>query len=641
MDFRSLGFVRVAAAHPPVRIGDPAANAAAHVEAARAAAARGAAVVLFPELGLTGYTCEDLFQSTAVLDGARAALAALARETAGLPLAVVAGAPFQAPDGRLYNAAFVLQGGRVRGAIPKIHLPNYGEFYERRWFASGRGVEADVDDPRLGAFRLGARQIFEIGSLRVAVEVCEDLWAPEPPSGAHALAGATVILNLSASNELVAKADYRRELVRHQSARLNAAYVYVSCGPEESTKDLVYGGHAIVAENGAVLAEGPRLVRGGGLLTADIDVEKLLHERSRNRTFAETPAPQGYAVVRLADGPPLTTLERTYAPTPFVPDDPATVDERAREILSIQANGLARRLEASRSERAVLGVSGGLDSTLALLVAVEALRLLGRPSDRLLAVSMPGPGTTERTRSSAAALAKGAGAEFREIPIDAAVEQHLKDLGHAPGTYDVTYENAQARERTQILFNLANKHGGIVVGTGDLSELALGWCTFNGDHMAGYAVNVSVPKTLVRHLVAWYAAHVAEASMRKTLETVLATVISPELLPPGAAGERGHATEDLIGPYRLHDFFLYHHLRNGFRPRKVLALAVRAFAGEHDAATVKRWLVVFLKRFYTQQFKRTTLPPGPKVGTVSLSPRGDLRMPDEADPGWLLGELEH
>ncbi|HYE98839.1 MAG TPA: nitrilase-related carbon-nitrogen hydrolase, partial [Planctomycetota bacterium] len=309
MDYRSLGFLRVAALHPVVRIGEPAANAAAHATAAHQAAVRGASIALFPELGLTGYTCEDLFHSTAVIDGARRAVAALARDTAGLPLTVVAGAPFQAPDGRVYNTAFVLQGGQVRGAIPKIHLPNYGEFYERRWFASGRGVETEVDDPLLGAFRLGARQLFETGGARFAVEICEDLWAPEPPSGAHALAGAAVILNLSASNELVAKADYRRELVRHQSARLNAAYVYVSCGPEESTKDLVYGGHALIAENGVVLAEGPRLVRGGGMLTADVDVEKLLHERSRNRTFAETPAPPGYAVVRLADGPPLTTLE--------------------------------------------------------------------------------------------------------------------------------------------------------------------------------------------------------------------------------------------------------------------------------------------------------------------------------------------
>lgn len=633
MNYGDLGFHRVAALTPSLVLGDPAANGRAILDGARQAAARGACLALFPELALTGYSCEDLFRSTSLLDRSRDALVALAQATATLPLALVVGAPLPAPDGRLFNAAFVLHGGRLRGAVPKIHLPNYGEFYERRWFASGRDVDLSID-----GLRLCARQLFQLGSLRFGIEICEDLWAPEPPSGGLALAGAQLILNLSASNELVAKAEYRRELVRQQSARLNAAYAYVSAGPRESTKDLVYGGHALVAEDGALLAEGPRLDLQGGILTADIDVQKLQHERRRNMTFQESERRGTYAVERLAvDVPPLPGLERRHARTPFVPDDPATVHERAKEILAIQSTGLARRLEAAGAERALIGVSGGLDSTLALLVCVEAGRRLGRPADRILGVSMPGPGTSAHTRASAAALAQSLGIAFREIPIHGAVEQHLKDLGHA--AVDVVYENAQARERTQILFNLANQQRGIVVGTGDLSELALGWCTYNADHMANYGVNVSVPKTLVKHLVLRYAEQ-AEPGLREVLRRVVDTVISPELLPLNADGGIGQSTEDLIGPYVLHDFFLFHHLRHGAGPRKLHALACLAFEGAFAPAAVKRWLRVFLERFYRQQFKRTTLPPGPKVGSVSLSPRGDLRLPDELDPAALLADVD-
>ena len=625
MSFGDLGFYRVAAVTPPLSLGDPAANGRAILNGARRAASAGACLALFPELALTGYTCEDLFRSASLLERTRDALRGLVRAGAGLPLALVVGAPLPAPDGRLFNAAFVIHKGRVLGAIPKTHLPNYGEFYERRWFASGSGVDLAVD-----GLRVSTKQIFEIGELRFAVEICEDLWAPEPPSGGHALAGANVILNLSASNELVAKADYRRELVRQQSARLNAAYVYVSCGPGESSKDLVYGGHRMIAEDGNLLAEGERLEPG--MTTADVDVQRLLHERMRNMSFQESARPSGYAVERLGDVPKLPKLERSYAKTPFVPDAPAVVHERAREILAIQAAGLARRLEASNAKRAVIGVSGGLDSTLALIVCVEAAKL--RKVD-ILGVSMPGPGTSKRTRDSAAALAKAFGVGFQEIPIHRAVEGHLRDLGH--DAVDVVFENAQARERTQILFDLANKHRGIVVGTGDLSELALGWCTYNADHMANYAVNVSVPKTLVKHLVRWYAEHVGA---REVLTRILGTVISPELLPLKKNGDIQQSTEDLIGPYVLHDFFLYHHLRYGCSPRKVFALARETFKGEYTAAVLKKWLRVFIERFYRQQFKRTTLPPGPKVGSVSLSPRGDLRMPDEIDPAPLLAEVD-
>jgi NAD+ synthase (glutamine-hydrolysing) len=640
MDFGEFGFVRVAAAHPPVRIADPAGNAAGILASARRAAEKGAAVALFPELALSGYTCEDLFQSRDLLAGVRKALKDLARDAAGLPLVLIVGAPFQAPDGRVYDCAFVLHGGRIRGAVPKIHLPNYGEFYERRWFASGAGVDLAVSDERLGEFRLSPRQLFTLGRLTFAIEVCEDLWAPEPPSGAHALAGAQVIFNLSASNDWVSKADYRRELVLMQSGRLNAAYVYVSCGPTESTKDLVFGGHTIIAENGALLADGGRFALEGAMLTADLDLERIERDRSRNMTFGATPSPRaGYSLETLGDPPRLGSLERRYSKTPFVPEDPSTVDVRAREIFSLQSTGLARRLMLGGCTIPVIGISGGLDSTLAILVAVEAVQKLGAAASTVQAVSMPGPGTTERTRGQAAALAARLGVSFREIPIGPAVEQHFKDIGHDPSVHDVVYENSQARERTQILFDLANKHRGIVVGTGDMSELALGWCTYNGDHMAAYGVNVSVPKTLVKHLVKWHADHVADAATRAVLEGILSTTISPELLPPSATGEIAQSTEEVVGPYVLHDFFLYHHLRWGAGPRKILALATPTFAGEFAPELIRRWLRVFIERFYRQQFKRTTLPPGPKVGSVSLSPRGDLRMPDEVDPDALLRDL--
>jgi NAD+ synthase (glutamine-hydrolysing) len=641
MNFSDFGFVRVAAIQPPVRLADPAANVAEIVARARRAAEKGAAVALFPELSITGYSCEDLFQSRDLLAAARKGLADLARETAALPLAILVGAPFQAPDGRPYNCAFVVHGGRIRGAVPKTHLPNYGEFYERRWFVSGAGVDLAVSDERLGDFRLSTRQLFETGRMTFAIEICEDLWAPAPPSGEHALAGAQVLFNLSASNDWVSKADYRRQLVQQQSGRLNAAYVYVSCGPTESTKDVVFGGHAIVAENGAILAENERFAFDGSMTTADLDLERLDHDRSRNMTFGASPSPRaGYVVERLAASPPpLPALERKFARTPFVPDDPATVSGRAREILEIQSAGLARRLSLDGCSVPVLGLSGGLDSTLAALVCVEAVKRMGVPTSTVQAVSMPGPGTTERTRTAAAALAARLGVSFREIPIGAAVTQHFKDIGHDPATHDVVFENVQARERTQILFDLANKLRGIVVGTGDMSELALGWCTYNADHMANYAVNASVPKTLVQHLLRWYAEHVADAATRPVIEGILATTISPELLPPSSRGEIVQSTEQVIGPYVLHDFFLYHHLRWGAGPRKILALACSAFAGEFGEPEIRKWLRVFIERFYRQQFKRTCLPPGPKVGSVSLSPRGDLRMPDEVDPASLLREL--
>jgi NAD+ synthase (glutamine-hydrolysing) len=510
----------------------------------------------------------------------------------------------------------------------------------------------------LEPFRLHARQVFDLGTaggvvVRMGVEICEDLWAPDQPSSALALAGANLIVNPSASNELIAKSDYRRDLVRIQSARLSCAYIYAGSGPTESTKDVVFGGHCLIAENGSILAESDRFLWAGSSVITDIDIERLANERALNTTFGNAPEPFPAFAISRAGGvinpmPSLDILRRTYARLPFVPDNPATVHERAKEIMAIQSTGLARRMMAARSERAVLGLSGGLDSTLALLVVLETMKRLCRGPETILCVSMPGLGTTDRTKVSAAELARCAGVEFREIPIAAAVNQHFADIGHDPETFDVVYENSQARERTQILFDIANQVKGIVVGTGDLSELALGWCTYNADHMANYGVNGSVPKTLVKHLVRWYGDNCGDDAMNAVLDRILDTIISPELLPAGAKGEIVQSTEDIVGPYELHDFFLYHRQRNGFGPAKIRALAIHTFAdadpdsneNPYDEATINKWIRVFFERFARQQFKRTTLPPGPKVGSVSLSPRGDLRMPDEIDPAAWLAELD-
>jgi NAD+ synthase (glutamine-hydrolysing) len=652
MDFSSLGFVRVAAIAPPVSLGDPNANREKIAAWAQEFADAGASVVVFPELGLTGYTCEDLFL-TSMVQRAHTALAELAAATASLNAAIIVGTPLQAANGRRYNTAVVLRCGQVLGAVPKIHLPNYGEFYERRWFTPGADVDEMISIAGLEPFRLCARQVFDLGTaggvtVRLGVEICEDLWAPDQPSTALALAGANIIVNPSASNELIAKADYRRDLVRVQSARLSCAYVYAGAGLHESTKDVVFGGHCLVAENGSILAESDRFLWAGSSVIVDIDIERLANERALNTTFANAPEPfPAFAVSTGSDSQPLPTLtilRRTYARLPFVPDNPATVNERAQEIMAIQSTGLARRMMAARSERAVIGLSGGLDSTLALLVVLETMKRLCRGPEIILCVSMPGLGTTDRTKVSAAELARCAGVEFREIPIAAAVNQHFSDIGHDPQNFDLVYENSQARERTQILFDIANQVKGIVVGTGDLSELALGWCTYNADHMANYGVNGSVPKTLVKHLVRWYGDTCGDDAMNAVLDRILDTIISPELLPAGATGEIVQSTEDIVGPYELHDFFLYHRQRNGFGPAKIRALAIHTFSeaseNPYDEATINKWIRVFFERFARQQFKRTTLPPGPKVGSVSLSPRGDLRMPDEIDPAAWLAELD-
>jgi len=642
------GFLRVGAACPPVAVGDPEANAERCLAFARRAHAEGVQVLVLPELALTGYTCGDLFFSLSTLvAGAERALARLLRETASLPMVIAVGLPV-AQDGRLFNGAAVLQKGRLLGVVPKTFLPGYNEFYEERWFSSAREVQRSEVRLAGTAAPFGADLLFGVPDepgVTLALEICEDLWAPIPPSSRHAAAGATVILNPSASPDLVAKAEYRRELVRQQSGRTLSAYVFAGAGVHESTTDLVFGGHLLVAENGALLAEGERFRRDGDLVVSDVDTERLRVERARLTSFADAVypplGPYRRAVVDAIAAPSPHRLRRPIDPHPFVPSDPATLDERCREIFSIQTAGLARRLEHTRLRRVVLGLSGGLDSTLTLLVCVRTFELLGLPRDGILAVTMPGFGTSERTLASARHLAAAARASLREIDIRAACELHIRDIGLDPeDRASVTYQNLQARERTQVLMDLANKEGGLVVGTGDLSELALGFCTFAGDHISMYNVNASVPKTLVRKLVGWVADHHAGAEERAVLHEVLATPVSPELVPPGRDGIIAQRTEEIVGPYELHDFFLYCLVRLGAGPGKILFLAGHAFASAYDQATVKRWLRVFLARFFEQQFKRSVMPDGPKVGSVSLSPRGDWRMPSDASKEAWLRELD-
>jgi len=639
MTFNDLGYLRVAASAPEVVIGDPLANADAMIRELRKHARKQVALVLFPELSLTGYTCEDLFFTQALHTDCELAVTKLVAATKNIT--AIIGLPWQSATGKLLNCALIASNGQVCGVVPKLTQPNYGEFYEMRWFTSGAEISEDVAHPTLGNFRIDHRQIFELGNTRFAVEICEDLWTPQPPGAAHALAGAELILNPSASNELIGKADYRRDLVRMTSAQRLCAYLYASSGPTESSKDIVFGGHLLAAENGQLIAEGERFALEGSAIVTEFDAERLRHERMQNISFAQAPRPEGYQLVVCKAKPKtLTTLNRTYVAHPFVPDDATEFDARAREIMAIQATGLARRMRSAHIDQLVLGLSGGLDSTQAFLVALDALAQLGLPTNHLHAFTLPGPGTSKLTKGSAHQLCAATAVPLQEISINAAVKQHLKDLGHDQGARDVVFENAQARERTQILFNQANKLSALVVGTGDLSELALGWCTFNADHMANYNVNAGVPKTMMSYLVGWYADHRANSDLAEVLRRVLDTPISPELLPP-ADGKIAQSTETIIGPYELHDFFLYHYMRNGFEPEKIFLLAKDSFANSYNSKTIKTVLHTFFRRFFTQQFKRTTLPPGPKVGSVSLSPRGDWRMPDEANTSRILARIDN
>lgn len=634
MNYANHGYLRVAAIAPTLSLASPMRNAERILAKYHLLACGDCAVVLSPELSLTGYSCEDLFLTADLQRESAQALADLARETDSTLLVV--GAPLLLVDGRLVNAAFVLANGGILGAVPKCSNPNHAEFYEQRWFASGTGIDVAHEIDGL-EFRVSPKHLFRIGDTYCAVEICEDLWMPQPPSAQHALNGATLILNPSASPEQVAKAEYRRDLVRMQSGACVSAYLYASSTVSESTKDVVYGGHLLAAENATMLGESDLFLHDATLMV-DIDWQRLRHERTVSSTFRTGSRDDGYRIVGQPTRTVLKRLRRDVPKHPFVPDDEGTLEARAQTILKIQTQGLVKRLQSSATKKMVIGLSGGLDSTLALLVCMDVQREMAWEPDTILAVTMPGPGTSDHTRESVALLTEAAGLELTDIPIRAAVESHLSDIQHDI-VDDVTYENSQARERTQILFDLANKMNGIVVGTGDLSELALGWCTFNADHMSSYNVNVGVPKTLVQYLTRWYAEHRASSSLRQALERVLNTPITPELLPV-SDGEIEQRTEEIIGPFELHDFFLYHFLRTGAEVVKIRSLAVHAYGSIYDAKEIDRWLRVFITRFHRQQFKRTTLPPGPKVGTVALSPRGDWRMPDEADWKQILQGLD-
>ena len=640
------GFLRVATAIPTVRVADIDYNLARHTDLIHKADAEGVQLLVFPELSVTGYTCGDLFHQNTLLEGTRQALALLCEATCDMSMMIVVGAPV-AWRNRIYNCAVVIQNGEIRAYVPKVYLPNYNEFYEARWFDSGSAVPADT---YLNDIPFGAGQIFTLNGSTVGIEICEDLWVPVPPSSVMALRGAEVIVNLSASDEVLGKHAYLRRMIEAHSGRLVAAYVYAACGFGESSTDLVFAGKGIIAENGGVLGESERFLTEDSLLVRDLDIEKLKTLRRDQTTYGALPLSQGADVTQ---GPYITNemdeaaepdwedkFYRYVAPTPFVPSDEAEMSERCNEIFNIQVAGLVTRLRHIGCQTAVIGISGGLDSTLALLVTVRAFDKLGWDRSRIVGITMPGFGTTKRTHSNSLGLMESLGITQREISIVPSVNQHFADIGVDPSVHDVTYENCQARERTQILMDVANQTNGIVIGTGDLSELALGWCTYNGDHMSMYAVNVSIPKTLVKYLVRWVAMTSVDERSRDILLDIFDTPISPELTPPDAEGKIAQKTEDLVGPYELHDFFLYHFFRFGAAPSKIYFLARKAFNGKYDNATILKWLRTFCRRFFQQQFKRSCLPDGPKVGTVSISPRGDWRMPSDASWETWKGELE-
>lgn len=631
------GFVKTCAITPKIRVADTVYNGQIIMDSMEEASKAGAKLVVFPELCITGYTCGDLFWQNKLITAAKEELIKITEKSRELDGIFFLGLPYDI-NGKIYNMAAAVSGGEVIGMVPKTYIPNYNEFYEARYFTSGQnlctveylpdGTEVEVDTDLI--FRCE-----DMPQLKIAVEICEDLWTPNPPSIRHAMAGANVIVNLSASDENTGKSQYRRELVSGQSARLLCGYIYASAGDGESTQDVVYSGHNIIAENGKILAESKRFTNEPVYM--ELDVNRLESERRRMSTFVteDVYTEIGFSL-KLED----VELSRYIDPAPFVPGSKADRDMRCDEILMIQAMGLKKRLEHTGCQSAVIGISGGLDSTLALLVTVRAFDLLGMDHSRIAAVTMPGFGTTDRTYDNAVNLIKCLGAEFIEVDIKNAVNVHFTDIGHDSSIHDVTYENGQARERTQILMDLANKKNGMVIGTGDLSELALGWATYNGDHMSMYAVNASVPKTLVRHLVKYYADTCGDELLEKTLLDVLDTPVSPELLPP-EEGEISQKTEDLVGPYELHDFFLYYMLRCGYEPLKIYRLAKIAFEGKYDDEFIMKWLKIFYRRFFAQQFKRSCLPDGPKVGSVAVSPRGDLRMPSDACGRIWLDELEN
>lgn len=631
------GFVKVAAATPDIRVADVAYNQEQICRLIDETASEGAKIVVFPELALTGYTCGDLFTQDVLLAQARKAICQVAAATEEKDALIFVGMPL-AVEGELYNVAAALNRGKILGFTTKTFLPNYGEFYEMRQFREG------PEEVRCICFEgekvlFGPRILFEadvMPDLIVSAEICEDVWSPVPPSIQAAREGATVIVNCSASDETIGKAAYRKSLIEGQSARLMAAYIYANAGEGESTTDLVFGGHNIISENGTTLAEGERFKNG--VAYAQIDVKRLISERRKNTTF-KAARERHLARVPFRLELTETKLTRKFPSRPFVPDAKEERDRRCEEILTIQAMGLKKRLAHTHARSAVVGISGGLDSTLAILVTARAFDMLGMDRSQIIAVTMPCFGTTDRTYNNACQMALKLGAQLREVRIADSVESHFRDIGHDIEDHSVTYENSQARERTQVLMDISNQTGGLVVGTGDMSELALGWATYNGDHMSMYGVNASVPKTLVRHLVQYCADTEKDREMKDVLYDVLDTPVSPELLPP-KDGQIAQKTEDLVGPYELHDFYLYYFLRFGYEPSKIYRIAREAFAGEYDEETIYKWLHTFCRRFFSQQFKRSCLPDGPKVGTVALSPRGDWRMPSDACADVWLRDLE-
>ena len=638
----NYGFVKVAAAVPLVQVADCFYNIEKIEGLMRQASEKGVQIIAFPELSVTGYTCLDLFAQQTLLDGAEEALLQLVSNTADLDILTIVGVPLRT-ENRLINVAVVFQKGAIRGVVPKTYLPNYKEFQEQRWFTSVTELRESTISIGEEEYPMGSHLLFRSGRLTAGIEICEDLWVPVPPSSLLTMEGANIIFNLSASNELIGKHAYLRSLICQQSARCMAGYVYASSGFGESSTDLVFAGNGIIAENGNLLAESPRFTMEEQLVISEIDIETLQNDRQVNTSFmygtSGLPKEKAQVVdfqVRIPDG---FSLTRPVDPHPFTPSGEA-LKERCEEIFHIQVAGLAKRLVHAHAQTAVVGISGGLDSTLALLVTVMTFDALKMPRGQIIGITMPGFGTTDRTYTNACDLIRSLGVTLKEIPIKEACLQHFRDIDHDPSVHDVTYENSQARERTQLLMDVANQKNGLVIGTGDLSELALGWATYNGDHMSMYGVNGSIPKTLVKYLVEWVANHKVDDASRLTLLDIVDTPISPELIPADENGNIKQKTEDLVGPYELHDFFLYHFLRFGSHPSKIYFLAQKAFAGIYDNATVKKWLYTFFRRFFQQQFKRSCLPDGPKVGSVSLSPRGDWRMPSDAVSRLWLEEIE-
>ncbi len=636
--YKELGFIRVGAMVPKLKVANPTYNAQEIIQNMKILEQKGASIITTPELAITGYTCQDLFFQDHLLGESKKSLQKVVEATKKLNLILIVGMPLKA-ENRLYNCAVVIQKGHILGVVPKTHIPNYAEFYEKRWFTSSldkniKKIELLGEEVPFDTHLLFQDQ--EKTDFTFAVEICEDVWVSPSPSEEHTKHGATLIFNPSASNEIIGKQEYRKNLIGIHSAKTTCAYIYTSCGIHESSTDILMSGHAFIAENGSILKENERFAIESTVITADIDIQRLMNNRLKNTNYMAQVRNEEYQVIPVEIKDTIQELERAYEEYPFVPTSEEQREARCSEIFNIQSSALAKRLLHTNMKKTVIGISGGLDSTLAFLVIIEAYKKLKIPNKNIIAVTMPGFGTTDRTYQNAINLVKEYGATLKEISIKNACLEHYQNIGISTTDRSITYENAQARERTQILMDVANLENGLVIGTGDLSELALGWCTYNGDHMSMYAVNTSIPKTLVRYLVKWQRDKTASKRLQKTLEDILATPISPELLPPDEYGQIEQKTESTVGPYVLHDFFLYHFLRYGASPKKIYQLAKNTFQGKFQEEEIQKWLTIFFKRFFAQQFKRSCIPDGPKVGTISLSPRGDLRMPSDADvETWL------